>query len=191
MKPSNQVRRGIALASLVALIAIAGTGCTRSGAANELSPSGETLRGTVTHRGNPIPYGFVLLFGEGCLDAATGLVAPTAVGVIRNDGTYQIDNVSVGPVVVAVASDPTADPIWLMRPMLPGESELGFIPLPNGPPLPEATLHEGELPPGTWDLSEEKKRELKAIHAKYGSYGKGGLSIDVPPGGLVYDIPLE
>jgi hypothetical protein len=104
---------------------------------------GHVVQGKVTYKGEPVPYGFILMYslGKG-LDQKTGALPPTAFGDIR-DGKYRVPNAPAGPVMVCVATDPDVEPFALIRPMVPG----GVDPSagPPGLPAPKATPNKSKL----------------------------------------------
>src|SRR5262245_46600410 len=77
---------------------------------------GQTVRGKVTFKGEPVRYGFVLLFNpERSFDAKTGAAVPAAAAMIRKDGTYETNTAPTGLVFVCVATDPDLQPMELMQ----------------------------------------------------------------------------
>jgi hypothetical protein len=66
------------------------------------------VSGKVTHKGKPVPYGYVLFYGQKGVDQS-GQTAPPAVGVIDSSGQYEVEHPVIGPVFVCVATDPDAD----------------------------------------------------------------------------------
>lgn len=192
---------------------------------------GQTVRGTVTYEGEPVPWGYVLFYShEKSLNVKKGTFTPVAVGEIK-DGKYEMLNVPAGPAIVCVATDPNTDPAALMRPAgimavappkgLPGEPPPAPphgppVGLPEGPPVaPPAGAPPGgppgPLPPGppgglpggfpgappvalnplVEKLTPAQKDMLKAIHAKYGVFGKSSLSYEVKEGEQTFDIVLQ
>jgi hypothetical protein len=95
---------------------------------------GQTVRGKVTYKGKPVPYGFVLLYSpERSLDVKTGQMAPAAVSNIGKDGSYELKNAPSGPVVFCIASDPDVQPVDLVQPSRMGKGARPHEP-PGGPP---------------------------------------------------------
>jgi hypothetical protein len=84
------------------LLVLAGTGC---------GPRVGQVSGKVLYKGQPLPSGTVLFEGP---DGSRRGFSPIAA-----DGSYRIDNVSVGVVRIAVVSEPRVPP-GLMKPSGPG-----------------------------------------------------------------------
>jgi len=71
---------------------------------------GPKVNGKVTYKGEPVPYGVVLFYAHGKgVEPTTGQMAPAASANLSADGTYEVTNAPVGPVMVCVACDPDAD----------------------------------------------------------------------------------
>jgi hypothetical protein len=98
---------------------------------------GQTVRGTVTYKGKPVAYGAVLFYNhEKSVDPATGKFWPSAFSTIRADGTYEIADAALGPVLVCVGTDPDVELSSLMRPSVMGGPGIGGAAFAGGPPLP-------------------------------------------------------
>src|SRR5262245_61087417 len=98
--PKHFVRRAGALALLGGVL-IALPACGDKGKGKPELARGQTIRGKVTYNGKPVPYGAVLLFNHGYnVDSKTGKFYPTAFAAIGPDGTYEMTNAAVGPVMV-------------------------------------------------------------------------------------------
>jgi hypothetical protein len=85
------------------------------------------VTGTVLYQGKPLPSGTVLFVGP---DGSRRGFSP-----IATDGTYRIQQVPVGPVKIAVVSEPRV-PRGLMRasgprPQSPGPTTSDYVPIPN------------------------------------------------------------
>jgi hypothetical protein len=109
---------------------------------------GQTVRGKVTYKNEPVPYGYVLFFVHGkSFDPKSGKAVPAASAEIRN-GRYEATNVPTGPVTVCVACDPDVNAAELLKPNSAGmgipAGGQGGQPLPpqggmqggGGPPKP-------------------------------------------------------
>jgi hypothetical protein len=171
-----------------------------------------TIRGKVTYKGEPVPYGFVLFYVPGKSPQGGGgmnkTITPSAHGMIK-DGKYEIFGAPVGIVMVVVATDPSIDLPQLLQPvdMAPDKGGAGDPkggPGPGdgkGPPdtkkaapginpkAPPGVELPG--PPGTKDLTAEQKQTLRTIHATYGSFAKCHLTYGVRPGEQTHDIELK
>jgi hypothetical protein len=115
---------------------------------------GQLVKGKVTYKGEPVPYGFVVLYSptKGGRDEKSGAFLPLAFGEIR-EGKYILGNAPTGPVMVCVVTDPDMDPQDVMRPAIPG----GFDPtaamkgkLPKGPDMLKGDMPKAPpiAPPG-------------------------------------------
>lgn len=106
--------------------------------------NGEAVRGKVTYKGEPVPYGYVLFYrlgaemapqAEGGPGGPAGAGAPSAFAEIR-DGKYEALNVPGGPAFLCVACDPDLDPSTLMRGAAAPMGGPGMPPPPGGlPPM--------------------------------------------------------
>jgi hypothetical protein len=180
---------------------------------------GQTMRGKVTYEGKPVPYGFVLLFShEKSYDAKKGVFIPVSTAPIV-DGKYEITNAPAGIVMIAVATDPDTDITNLLKPVQPGAhgpkggefkgdpaghlDEKGPAPKvtdpksggsdpKKGPPSDPKHLlpGHGHFNPLTAKFSEEDKQVLRAIHAKYGEYGRSPLAYNVKEGEQTFNLVL-
>jgi len=181
------------------------SGCTSK---EEQQPLGKDfnaiVRGKVTYKGQPVPYGHVLFYvpGKGQEGGKSKSVAPAAHGMIK-DGKYEIVGAPVGIVMVVVATDPEIDLPQLLQPAIMGGDEpKGGPPVdPKGPPdtmkappgiAPKAPPGvELPGPPGTKGLTAEQKQTLRTIHNTYGSFSKCHLTYGVRPGEQTHDIDLK
>jgi hypothetical protein len=90
---------------------------------------GPRVSGKVTYKGEPVPYGMVLFYSHGkAVDPKSGQIAPAATARISADGSYEVSNAPVGPVMVCVATDPDVDLVMLTAPS-------GFGATGGGPPM--------------------------------------------------------
>ncbi len=112
-----------------------------------LKQSDHTVSGKVTYNGEPVKYGYVLMYHQLAVDAKTGTSAPPKAAAIDESGRYVLNNPLIGPCVICVATDPDADPSSLVRgsgsqggphPGLPGGKPgmPPMIPGPGGPSMP-------------------------------------------------------
>src|SRR5262249_47465946 len=101
------------------MLALAPAGCSRKAETEvELGPP---VRGKVTYRGEPVPYGVVLFYSLGQIQkSSAGSVRPAATAAIGPDGTYEMNRAPLGPVLVAVATDPEVSRPLLMKPGMGG-----------------------------------------------------------------------
>ena len=83
-------------ASLLPVMAVALTSCG-SNAPVALPETGATLEGEVSYQGKTLHFGLVHVEGAG---------GGSAQGNIAMDGTYKVQNVPVGPVKIAVVTNP-------------------------------------------------------------------------------------
>jgi hypothetical protein len=135
--------RALLLGSLAALLLLPACGKKTQGPPPRF---GQTVRGKVTYKGEPVSYGYVLLYNmEHSLKPETGMMAPIAVASLDKDGRYQMTNAPTGPSVFCIACDPDLPPKDLV-----GQSPLGGLPRgglpgmrPSGPPG-----RPGASPPG-------------------------------------------
>jgi hypothetical protein len=88
-RPVGKFSGSEAMAGLLFVLAFASSGCGGNGATTA------TVQGTVTYRGAPVPAGRVSFFGPN---------DQVASAVINADGSYEAQNVPLGPVKVAVTT---------------------------------------------------------------------------------------
>jgi hypothetical protein len=153
----------------------------------------ETLRGKVTYKGKPVPYGLVAVFTATSIDPKTGLFTPTAIGAIGEDGSYEIVRLPAGGAEIAILTSPDVESSEMLHPMMHGEDPstgaVGPPGTPPAPPIPSSPTGPG--PTGTWNLTEEQKKDLRAIHHKYGGYGKNNFVCSIVPGEQTFNIELK
>lgn len=207
--------RALGVIALLTALAVT-TGCSKK----EGPPVGgtNTVRGKVTYKGQPVTYGFVLLFNMEKSVVGEGKAAvASSIGPIDKDGRYEVHGVHTGPMMICVATDPDMPPERLMaaRGLETGGAALGGEdPLlikggpgskgdgpggPGGPPRPKDWPAGVPWPPPTadrmnpmlQDYSEAQKRVLREIHSKYGSFGKSPLLYPVREGEQDFDIELN
>jgi hypothetical protein len=131
--------RRLLAAPLLGALALCGA-CAKP--AEKAVEYGPPVRGKVTYRGQAVPYGIVLFYAHGAgINPKAGQVAPAAWGEVRPDGSYEVQNAPVGPVMVVVACDPDADLAALTAPATFGGG-MGGAPGAGGPP------QAGGPPPG-------------------------------------------
>jgi hypothetical protein len=116
-----------------------------------------TVTGTVTYQGKPLPAGKVSFFG---------LDGQVASGLIGEDGSYEITNVPLGLVKVAV-STPLPPPPEIIKAAKEGKRRFG-----KGNPI---TVDSNTV----------------SIPAKYSEPAKSGLSLTVTEGSQPYVIELK
>ena len=174
------------LAAVVAVAAAFALGCGKPPPPPTHGSGGgsETVRGRVTYNGKPVPYGFVLFYSDASIDPKTGLFSPIAVGALDEDGAFEMHGIPAGGVEVVVATSPDVDPAAFTEPALPGQ-DLAGPPAPAPGPAPPPVVTPAAA------LSDEQKRTLRAILAKYGVFGKSGLTYTVTPGEQTHDIDLK
>ena len=174
---------------------------------------GQKVYGKVTCDGQPVPYGFVLLYShEKGRDPHTGGFVPVAQGEIQN-GKYEVPHVPPGMLIVCVATDPDIHPSTLLQPVTPtaplakgggvgreapaeppGAKRARPNEQPKGdaPGIPGSAAVQGVGPPGmppvklpnpaAEKLTDEQKQTLRALHAKYGEFGRSPLAVRVQEG---------
>lgn len=194
--PSSLTRAGAVLTLTLSALALAG--CSGSQPEEPLV-WGQTVRGKVTHKGEPVPYGFVLFYHpERGLDPQTGKLVPVAFGEIQN-GKYEIANVPKGPVIVVVATDPDMDAGMAMRPVEPGGGVVEGPEAPAGAPAaaPDAPPDPAGPPQGkidnplTQNLTAAQKQTLRALHQRYGEFSRSDLALVIEAAEQTYDIDLK
>jgi hypothetical protein len=111
--------------------------------------TGQTVRGKVTYKGEPVPYGIVMFYDpKKGVDEKTGTLLPSGIGEIK-DGYYEAVNVPAGPMMVLIATNPDVDKLTLIRPSMPGAGLKGVpINSPGGPGKPGGPGGPGGGPPG-------------------------------------------
>jgi hypothetical protein len=106
------LQKGLRRAGVLALLAtvlIFLPACAKKEKPLELV-KGQTVRGKVTYKGRPVPYGVVLFYSyEKSIDPQTGRLCPSGIGEINSDGTYEVVDAALGVAMVCVATDPDAD----------------------------------------------------------------------------------
>ena len=148
----------------------------------------ETVRGKVTYKGQPVPYGFVLFFNDASRDRKTGMFTPISGGIIGEDGSYEVVRLPPGGVKITVLTNPDVDPALMLRPAMMGEDP-SEPPIRGKPPVRRVTPEEG--PPEASRLTEAQKKELRVIHSKYCAYAPNSPSYTVQPGEQTFDIELK
>jgi len=156
------------------------------------------VRGKVTHNGAPIPFGFVAFYSTTSVDKS-GKTARPSVAEIAADGTYDMANAPLGPVMVCVFTDPEMDinSAFEVGSFMPGGAPGpgGGPPGPGGPGGgPPGPGGPGGGPPGgpkmpapkrpgtterVEKLSDAEKKALKDLNAKYGTFGRSPLAFAV------------
>jgi hypothetical protein len=121
------------VACLLCLTALlSAPGCGRRNAPQNDGPPlqyGQKVRGKVTYKGEPVSYGVVLLYSlTRSLNPETRNLVASAFGTINEDGSYTIENAPLGPMMVAVATDPEQHRMAFLQPTAFGP------PIPGGPP---------------------------------------------------------
>ncbi len=200
-------------ASVLATALVFLSGCNKEDEQPLTKSFDGVVRGKVTYKGDPVPYGFVLFYAPGKGPGGGGggaskSITPAAHSMIK-DGKYEIVGAPVGIVMVVVATDPSIDLPQLLQPVeLAPDKGPGGDPKAGGPPgdpkgPPDAKKAPPGIapkappgvelpgPPGTKDLTAEQKQTLRTIHAEYGSFSKCHLTYAVRPGEQVYDIDLK
>ena len=124
---------------LLLLFVVANFGCGGG-------PIAATVTGTVTYRGDPF-------LREGCLSSAPTTRSPDAI--INTDGSYEAQNVPLGPVKVAVTT-----------------------PLPPPPEIQKAAK-EGKRRFGKGNVIQVPTNNVVPIPVKYNDPAKSGLSLTV------------
>jgi len=141
---------------------------------------GHQVKGKVTYKGKPVPWGFVLFYSfHKRTDPKTGAFVPTASAMIR-DGEYLMPAAPGGPVKVCVATDPDSDPSKFLLAAGPQGRRQGAGP-PGGPPDKKGP---GGFPPGLkGDPKGDPKGGLKG-DPKGGPPGGFPPGLKEPPGGF-------
>ena len=169
-----------------------------------LSKEGITVTGKVFYKETPVTYGYVQFYERGALDPKSGMMYPTAVGMITREGTYKADNVPVGKDLhIAVACDPDKH----LREL--SGHVMGVSVIPGGAPeapkgAPGKDRPAPKLPPGIpagkgpptpgrgpmENLSEEKKKMLTEVHRQFSSPMISGQMHKFEATESTYDIHL-
>src|SRR5262249_61657309 len=94
------------------LVVVSLPGCSKK--PGEEQPTGETVRGTVKHRGKIVRFGSVQFYGE------KGFLGQ---GLIYQSGQYEAKNLPAGPgpIVVATARQQIGAPTMCVRPRAGGK----------------------------------------------------------------------
>jgi hypothetical protein len=172
---------------------------------------GQTVHGKVTFNGEPVPYGYVLLFHmQNSIDAKSGRLAATCFGEIKG-GKYVIGDAPTGVMKVVVAADPDVDQMTLLKPEVLGTPAGGLIgkksgggapdkgpPGKGGPPGgpeggPEVKPPGFKLPafnPAAEKLTEAEKEMCKEVHKLYGKFDNSDILYPVKEGDQTFDIIL-
>jgi hypothetical protein len=180
-----------------------------------------TVRGKVTYKGKPVPYGVVLFYNHGhAFNPKESTMMPASSAMLDENGRYEISNAAEGPVLVCVAADPDVSLVNFLAPAQMGAGGEG--PMPPGPPmaggsppgppmaggLPPAPPMAGGAPPGppmaggmpgqppppnvTADkLTVQQKKWLREIHTRFGTPDKSPLTHVVIAGKHNFDIDLK
>lgn len=112
--------------------------------ASSLKQSAHSVSGKVTYNGEPVKYGYVLMYNQNAVDPRNGSNVPPKAAPIDSAGQYTITCPIVGPCVLCVATDPDVEPSTLMR----GKSNSGATPGTGGPVPPGPPVPPGGMPPG-------------------------------------------
>src|SRR5262245_54641290 len=102
----NNLRRGLA-PGLLAVLAVCQPACSKKETSGPVKEPewGQKVSGKVTHKGQPVPYGYVLFFSrDKSFDPKSGQVVASASARINSDGSYEAANVPTGPVAVCLAT---------------------------------------------------------------------------------------
>src|SRR5262249_21476702 len=140
------------------LVVVSLPGCSKK--PGEEQPTGETVRGTVKHRGKIVRFGSVQFYGE------KGVLGQ---GLIDQSGQYEAKNLPAGPVQIVVATERKQidSPMMVGRPQagdkdnmpppppgqpgMPGQQGMGggpgMAPGPAGGNPPGVNAPEGDGPP--------------------------------------------
>jgi hypothetical protein len=193
-------RGGVFLILLSVVLGLAG--CSRK----ETVPTGETVRGKVFYKGQPVTFGAVHFYNQ------DGFVGS---GYINPDGSYEVFCVPAGNVQFCVVTDPASldhpapvgpnaapvspPPLPPERPPVievpPGWTAVSISP-PGAPFDPAAVMlyPPGEpVPPGAVKLpTPAERRTLDEIQQKYGTpFSNFKHTYTVQPGEQTCDIRLK
>lgn len=180
----------LAFAGSLAMIVGCSKGSTEGAKTISVEPvkhSSHTVSGKVTYNGEPVRFGYVLMYSMGEVNAQTGKPVPPKSARIDESGKYTITSPVIGPCVMCLATDPDLDPMSLMRGS-PELSDPGSRPGAGGPPSPGNAAPQGPGPrppmggppgpggmmgrptpisPVAAKLTEDQKAILKEIHSKF------------------------
>jgi hypothetical protein len=143
---------------------------------------GQQVRGKVTYKGEPVPYGYVLFYRLGMsIDVKTGAFVPSAFGEIHADGTYEVANAPTGPVQITVVTDPDLDLLSIVKPETHGGPVPGTAP-PGGPRGPGAPPgNPSGPPPGKEPHGPAGKPHVGPIRPPPLPPGAAGSGSEEPP----------
>jgi hypothetical protein len=176
----RQSRPGRLVRGVGAILLASGVLVLPACSSNEDKPPivlGQLVKGKVTYKGEPVPYGYVLVYSMGKgQDEKTGRMVPVAFGDIR-DGKYVVANAPAGPIFLCVATDPDADPATFLQPQTFGGG-------PPGAPKKKSGFEEGKKgPPGGFP-GPGPKGDPGALLPGGGLKGPPGPGMMMPVGGL-------
>jgi len=129
----NSCLRRMWVPVLLAGVIVCVPACAKKPKIQELE-RGQSVRGKVTYKGKPIPFGVVLFYSfEKSFDPATRSATPSGIAPINPDGTYEMGNAAAGPVMVCIGTDPDMDLGTMLTPatMMVGPRRPG---VPQGGP---------------------------------------------------------
>src|SRR5437588_9846357 len=97
--PKSSLLFRLGAASLLAGLVASAPGCFSTSPGTPLA-MGQVVSGSVTYKGDKVPFGYVLFYNpQSGHDAKTGSLVPLGIGEIR-DGRYEIPSAPEGPVII-------------------------------------------------------------------------------------------
>jgi hypothetical protein len=207
------VRRSVTrvLAAAAALLAIPACSDTKPHAPAVALNWGQKVSGKVTYKGEPVPYGFVLLYNPAASvrpgeKPGEGAILPLATAKIEKDGAFEFGNAPEGPAIFCLATDPDVTTGELLLPSSMGGGHVGArLGGPPGPPgrppgprgsrpgVPEGApvIPRSEGNPALKDLSADQKQTLREIQKKYGSFERPLLFRVIRVGEQTINLELD
>jgi hypothetical protein len=144
---AKAMRHGLGAAAVVGL-AVLLPACQQNTTPNVGQKRTGLVRGKVTFKGEPVPYGAVLLYNfEDSRDKQSGAYVPSAFGMIGPDGQYEVQGAPEGKAMVVVACDPDLDGPALTQPKHMGPPAGGGMPQGGGFPQAGGPAMAGGAPP--------------------------------------------
>jgi hypothetical protein len=160
-----------AVTSLFVLIAFLPACSPTHNSTASVSASGAySVRGKVTYRGTPLPYGFLFFtHSEQGFDPKTGTWVTTSTTRLEPDGSYSVGNLPEGLVFITVFCDPDAG---FPHPVLRGKNSSNRSRgsrRPERPGLVTGGRANSLTKALIENLTPEQKKMLKEVHAEYGN----------------------
>lgn len=148
---------------LAGVLALAGTGCGRTGA----------ISGTVTYKGKPLPGGIVAFLGQ----KNTVLISQ-----IKPDGSYLIENIPVGEAQITVETYPPP----VVSPLMRGNAQQNIRHMPA-----EMAAKVEQESPAMKEPSKAEQGGYVKIPDRYRLPDQSELKYTVKAGSQTYDIKLD